>query len=45
MITQFQIKRLDTDYPQKDIDEKINIANSLLRNLLKTDNEYNFGCR
>lgn len=35
-----QIKRLDTDYPHKDIDEKINIANSLLRNLLQTDNGF-----
>ena len=28
-----KIKRLDTDYPHKDIDEKIKISNSLLRNL------------
>jgi len=35
-----QIKRLDTDYPHKDIDEKIIIANSLLRNLLQTDNGF-----
>ena len=35
-----QIKRLDTDYPHKDIDEKIVIANSLLRNLLNTDNGF-----
>jgi len=35
-----QIKRLDTDYPHKDIDEKITIANSLLRNLLRTDNGF-----
>jgi len=35
-----QIKRLETDYPHKDIDEKITIANSLLRNLLQTDNGF-----
>jgi len=35
-----QIKRLGTDYPHKDIDEKIIIANSLLRNLLQTDNGF-----
>ena len=35
-----QIKRLETDYPYKDIDEKIIIANSLLRNLLQTDNGF-----
>jgi len=35
-----QIKRLQTDYPHKDVDEKITIANSLLRNLLKTDNGF-----
>lgn len=35
-----QIKRLDTDYPHKDIDEKIIIANSLLKNLLRTDNGF-----
>ncbi|MFQ5475865.1 MAG: hypothetical protein ACE5DT_02415 [Nitrosopumilus sp.] len=35
-----QIKRLDTDYPHKDVDEKIIIANSLLRNLLQTDNGF-----
>jgi len=35
-----QIKRLDTDYPHKDVDEKITIANSLLRNLLRTDNGF-----
>ena len=35
-----EIKRLDTDYSHKDIDEKIIIANSLLRNLLKTDNGF-----
>ena len=35
-----QIKRLETDYPYKDVDEKITIANSLLRNLLQTDNGF-----
>ena len=35
-----QIKRLDTDYPHKDVDEKIILANSLLRNLLQTDNGF-----
>ncbi len=35
-----QIKRLDTDYSHKDVDEKIIVANSLLRNLLQTDNGF-----
>ncbi len=35
-----QIKRLETDYPHKDVDEKITVANSLLRNLLQTDNGF-----
>jgi len=35
-----KIKRLDTDYQHKDVDEKIRIANSLLRNLLHTDNGF-----
>ncbi len=35
-----QIKRLETDYPHKDVDEKITIANTLLRNLLQTDNGF-----
>lgn len=35
-----QIKRLDTDYRHKDIDEKIMTATSLLRNLLQTDNGF-----
>lgn len=35
-----QIKRLDTDYPHKDMDEKIHLANSLLQNLLQTDNGF-----
>ena len=34
------IKRLDTDYSHNDIDEKITLANSLLRNLLQTDNGF-----
>ncbi len=34
------IKRLDTDYSHKDVDEKIIIANSLLRNLMQTDNGF-----
>ncbi len=35
-----KIKKLDTDYQHKDVDEKIIIANSLLRNLLQTDNGF-----
>jgi hypothetical protein len=35
-----KIKKLETDYPHKDVDEKITIANFLLRNLLKTDNGF-----
>lgn len=35
-----QIKRLETDFPHKDIDEKINISNSILRQLLQTDNGF-----
>ena len=35
-----QIKRLDTDFPHKDIDEKIIIANFLLKDLLRTDNGF-----
>jgi len=35
-----QIKRLETDYRHKDIDDKIKIANSLLRTLLQTDNGF-----
>ena len=37
-----QIKRLNTDYSHKDIDEKIIIANSHLRTLLQTDNGFTF---
>ena len=35
-----KIKRLDVDYPHKDIDEKILIATLLLENLLQTDNGF-----
>jgi len=35
-----QIKKLETDYPHKDVDEKITIANSLLKHLLQTDNGF-----
>ena len=35
-----KIKKLNTDYSHKDIDEKILLANSLLRNLLRTDNGF-----
>ena len=35
-----QIKRLDSDYPHKGINEKINIAKSVLRNLLQIDNGF-----
>ena len=35
-----QIKRLDTDYPHKDMDEKIVLAKTLLQNLLQTDNGF-----
>lgn len=38
----FQIKRLDTDYPHKDVDEKILLANSILRNLILADNGFTF---
>ena len=34
------IRRLDTDYHHKDIDEKIHFANSLLRDLIRTDNGF-----
>ena len=36
----FKIKKLDVDYSHKDVDEKIIIANSLLRNLLNVDNGF-----
>ena len=35
-----QIKKLEIDFHHKDIDEKTIIANSLLRNLLRTDNGF-----
>ena len=35
-----QIKRLDTDFPHKDIDEKIMLGNSILKNLLQADNGF-----
>lgn len=35
-----KIKKLDTDYPHKDVDEKIMLANSLLRNLILVDNGF-----
>ncbi|AJM92693.1 hypothetical protein [Nitrosopumilus piranensis] len=35
-----QVNRLETDFPHKDIDEKIILANSLLRLLLQTDNGF-----
>jgi len=35
-----KIKRLNVDYPHKDIDEKILIATLLLENLLQTDNGF-----
>jgi hypothetical protein len=34
------IKKLDTDYSHKDADEKISLANTLLRNLIKVDNGF-----
>lgn len=37
-----EIKRLDVDYPHKDIDEKIILSNSLLKNLFFTDNGFTF---
>jgi len=35
-----KIKKLDTDYSHKDVDEKITLANSLLRNLILADNGF-----
>ena len=35
-----QIKRLATDFPHKDVDEKINTSNSILKRLLQTDNGF-----
>lgn len=37
-----QIKRLDTDYPHKDIDKKILLADSILKNLILADNGFTF---
>jgi hypothetical protein len=34
------IKKLETDYQHKDVNEKIGIANSLLKNILQTDNGF-----
>ncbi|MHA7647386.1 hypothetical protein [Nitrosopumilus sp. S4] len=35
-----KIKNIDTDFPHKDIDEKISFASSLLRDLVLTDNGF-----
>jgi len=35
-----QIKKLDSDYHHKDVDEKIILATSILRNLIRTDNGF-----
>lgn len=35
-----KISKLDTDYPRKDIDEKILIATTLFKSLLETDNGF-----
>ncbi len=35
-----KIKKIETDYPHKDIDEKIDLATSLLRGLIQTDNGF-----
>ena len=34
------IKKLETDYQHKDVNEKISLANSLLKNTLQTDNGF-----
>jgi len=36
------LKKLDTEYQHKDVNEKIIIANSLLKNILQTDNGFTF---
>ena len=36
------IKKLDEDYSHKDVNEKIRITNSVLKNLLQTDNGFTF---
>ena len=35
-----EIKKLDTDYSHKDTDEKISLANTLLRNLIQVDSGF-----
>jgi hypothetical protein len=35
-----KIKKLDTDYSHKDVNDKITLANSLLRNLIRVDNGF-----
>ena len=35
-----KIKKLDTDYSHKDTDEKISLANTLLRNLIQVDSGF-----
>lgn len=35
-----KLKRIETDFPHKDIDEKISIATILLKQLLQTDNGF-----
>lgn len=35
-----KIKKLDTDYSHKDADEKISLANTLLKNLIKVDSGF-----
>lgn len=35
-----KIKKLDFDYSHKDVDEKMTLANSLLRNLIRVDNGF-----
>ena len=37
-----KIKRLDTEYSHKDIDEKITLSNSLLKQLFQTDTGFTF---
>ena len=37
---ELKIKRLETDFPHKDVDEKINTSNLLLKRLLQTDNGF-----
>lgn len=35
-----KIKKLDTDYSHKDVDDKITLSNSLLKNLIRVDNGF-----